>query len=215
MYVRTFAFLALACLALPASADKSAGLRPGKADLIVIHATSGPICSDDKTVVFTPAPVSPTDAQDLLAFIQNEGSNSIHYVIGRKGDVAIGAPETDWAQHAGSKAVNQRSIGIELVNRGDGIEPFTPEQIEALTRLVKDIRTRNTIPLAGIIRHSDVDQRNCTCGGVPYRRRVDPNTAFDLDAFRKSVALPEEKLGASRYPVTTKAPTLEQCGGRS
>jgi len=215
MHLRAFAFLALACLASPASADKSAGLRPGKADLIVIHATSGPICADDKTIVFTPAPLSPTDAQDLLAFIQNEGSNSIHYVIGRKGDVAVGAPETDWAQHAGQKAVNERSIGIELVNRGDGIEPFPAEQIEALTKLVKDIRTRNTIPLAGIIRHSDVDLRTCTCGGVPYRRRVDPNTAFDLDALRKAVALPEEEPGASTYPVTTKPPTLAQCGGRS
>jgi N-acetyl-anhydromuramyl-L-alanine amidase AmpD len=215
MHLRALAILALTGLALPAAADKSAGPRPGKADLIVIHATSGPICSDDNTVVFTPAPLSPTDAQDLLTFIEKEGTNSIHYVIGRRGDVVVGAPETDWAQHAGQKAVNQRSIGIELVNRGDGVEPFPPEQMEALTKLVREIRTRNTIPLAGIIRHSDVDLRNCACGGVPYRRRVDPNTAFDLDAFRKSVALPEEKLGKAKFPTATKAPTPEQCGGRS
>ena len=50
--------------------------------------------------------------------------------------------------------VNSLSIGIELDN--DGFEPFPDVQIDALLRLLGDIRQRQRIPIANFVGHADV-----------------------------------------------------------
>jgi N-acetyl-anhydromuramyl-L-alanine amidase AmpD len=122
---------------------------------------------------------------------------SIHYMVGRDGAVATGVPETIAATHA--SGWNQRSIGIELVNNGDGRDPFPPPQIAALVRLVQAIRQRHpAITPARVLRHSDVDRSTFSetrhgpgCGA--FRRKEDPGPAFPWPEFTAAI----ERLSAT------------------
>lgn len=189
---------------------KRGGIRSHAVDMIVLHAISGPKCDENGRVQFTGAPpVDGNDAEFYLAkMVADQRQVSIHYVIGRNGDRAVGVPENLIAYHAGNPDVNGRSIGIELVNNGDGKDPFPPAQIDALVKLIKELRSRYSISLAGIVRHADVDQRVCVCPwpdqampqGTPavataYARRSDPGAAFPFDQVRAAVAFPGETLG--------------------
>ena len=94
--------------------NESAGLRPGKADLIVIHATSGPICSDDKTVVFTPAPVSPA-------------RSFVHATPGAPATVKVRqvAPSSvEWTSRRSAT-----SLEIEIVSRQPPSEELRPQLV--------------------------------------------------------------------------------------
>jgi N-acetylmuramoyl-L-alanine amidase len=92
------------------------------------------------------------------------GPISPHYMIERDGSVTQFVEEGKRAFHAGKSwwngetDINSHSIGIELVNPGHdkGYLDFTPEQMESLSKLVKDILTRNDIPPHRILGHSDV-----------------------------------------------------------
>ncbi len=201
-------------LAGPGDAEprKTAGAeRPGPVNLIVIHAVGGPICVAGQ-VAFDPIPFADTDAADWKAYLEKQPVTGIHYVVGRSGAVAASIPEDQIANHA-SRA-NPRSIGIELVNRGDGIEPFPEEQVAALIDLVKQIRARHSVPLAGIVTHADVDQRTCMCGEVSYRRRVDPGPKFPLERVRSEAALPDEEMGVAAYTPMTGAVDGDLCANR-
>jgi N-acetyl-anhydromuramyl-L-alanine amidase AmpD len=70
-----------------------------------------------------------------------------------------------------------RSIAIELVNDGDGRDPFAAAQIDALVALLKDIVRRHGIARAGIVRHSDLDRSMLPCA-PQQRRKVDPGDAY-------------------------------------
>jgi len=117
---------------------------------------------------------------------------SIHYVIDRAGAVASGIPEVLAASHA--VGWNQRSIGIELVNNGDGLDLFPQSQIASLLRLIQDIRSRHPdIVPERVLRHSDVDRtmfagarhgRECSA----YRRKLDPGEAFPWDDFKRALS---------------------------
>lgn len=103
-----------------------------------------------------------TDASHLSWLCSPESGVSAHYLVGVHGDVWRLVPEALKAWHAGESAmpwewpgkpkdwkgtdVNQRSIGVELVNPGDGVTPFTEEQYLALAWLVPDIISRIHYP---------------------------------------------------------------------
>jgi N-acetyl-anhydromuramyl-L-alanine amidase AmpD len=208
-------------------AARTGGPRQRPIDMIVIHSLSGPTCTDDGRVRYTLAPpVAGNDAEYYLAKMETGPRQvSIHYVIGREGTVARGVRENIIAYHAGNPDVNGRSIGIELVNDGDGKDPFPAAQVDALVRLIKDIRTRYSIPLAGIVRHADVDQRICTCpwteqeqlvsegkGIVGYPRRPDPGAAFPFDLVRSAVAQPGETLGHLDFVRLNGLASKDACG---
>ncbi|MBP7775592.1 MAG: N-acetylmuramoyl-L-alanine amidase [Acidobacteria bacterium] len=88
---------------------------------------------------------------------------------------------------------NQRSIGIELVNNGDGVDPFPPPQVDALVTLVDAIRRRHPgIDASRVLRHSDVDHSTFPVasfgqGCSAFRRKEDPGEAFPWDAFRAAL----------------------------
>lgn len=77
---------------------------------------------------------------------------SAHYVVTNGGGVYRLVPESMKAWHAGKGRLpwetcpdydfNHRSIGIEIVNPGDGVTPFTEAQYRALAWLVPDIVRR-------------------------------------------------------------------------
>ncbi len=76
------------------------------------------------------------------------------------------------AWHAGAgrwrglNDINSVSIGIELDN--DGTEPFAPNQIDALIKLLIDLCARHDMPRSAVIGHSDM---------APARKK-DPGILF-------------------------------------
>ena len=83
-------------------------------DAVIVHSLGGPDCHDG---VRTFQRVE-GDARFWVQRFRTLPIVSIHYVIGRDGDVQAGVPESRAATHA--IGWNQRSIGIELVNNADG-----------------------------------------------------------------------------------------------
>ena len=112
-------------------------------------------------------------AERALRTLTNPSSQvSAHYLIERNGDIVQLVDERLRAWHAGTSRwgttvdVNSASLGIELDN--DGHEPYAPAQIDALLRLLADIRKRHHVPAANVLGHAD----------VAPRRKVDPGPLF-------------------------------------
>jgi len=102
---------------------------------------------------------------------------SAHYCIEEDGTLWRLVPESRRAWHAGlsswqgQSGVNDRSLGIELVNPGHewGYRVFPEAQMAVLLELLAVLRVRWRIPRAGIVGHSDV---------APLRKE-DPGELFD------------------------------------
>jgi N-acetyl-anhydromuramyl-L-alanine amidase AmpD len=178
-------WLALMCgAALVAGGAASAatgGTPRSKVHGIIIHSVSGPSCEGNR-VVFSGAP---GDAQRWKRFFDHHPFLGIHYIVDRNGTVAASTPEHRNANHA--LGHNDGTIGIELVNEGDGSEPFNDAQIEALIALIKSIRTRHVIALSDIRGHSDVDSRTFRCNGQTVKRKVDPGSNFPWERVRAAL----------------------------
>jgi N-acetylmuramoyl-L-alanine amidase len=102
---------------------------------------------------------------------------SCHWLIDVDGTVYRLVDEALRAWHAGqsfwagTRDVNSRSIGIELVNPGHelGYPPFPPAQMDALAALAQGILKRHPIPRHRVLGHSD----------VAPTRKIDPGEKFD------------------------------------
>lgn len=101
---------------------------------------------------------------------------SAHYLIDEGGTVHQLVAEHRRAWHAGVACwrgetnINDRSIGIELVNPGHefGYGAFPEAQIAALVPLCLDILSRHPIPARNVVGHSD----------VAPTRKLDPGELF-------------------------------------
>ncbi|HEY0326002.1 MAG TPA: N-acetylmuramoyl-L-alanine amidase [Allosphingosinicella sp.] len=124
-----------------------------------------------------------------------EAGVSAHYLVTRTGEVVRLVPEERRAWHAGRSYwrgltnVNDDSIGIEIDNPGhsNGYEPFPEAQIDALIRLVADIKQRHNITRGNVVGHSDV---------APARKR-DPGELFpwgQLARLRLALPRPSKNL---------------------
>ncbi|MEZ5908078.1 MAG: N-acetylmuramoyl-L-alanine amidase [Hyphomicrobiaceae bacterium] len=199
--------IALAAASLTAwtsTADAvSRGPRRATVDTVIVHTISGPdhTCRKGR-VEFSGAP---GDAARWKRFFERHPFLSIHYVIDREGRIAASVPELQIANHALDN--NDTSVGIELVHQGDGVEPFPKAQIDALIRLVRDIRKRHTIPLENVKGHSDVDTRTFRCGGRIEKRKQDPGANFPWPQVRAALA--------GRRPVVPVALTDTPVKGRA
>ncbi len=121
-------------------------------------------------------------AKTVKWFCMKGSSGSAHYVIDRDGTVYQLVPDNKSAWHAGkswlpdaeikSGSVNNRSIGIELVNKGDGQTIFPPEQMESLRELVIDLKSK--YPIAYVLGHKE----------VAPGRKDDPADNFDWSFVR-------------------------------
>jgi N-acetyl-anhydromuramyl-L-alanine amidase AmpD len=81
-----------------------------------------------------------------VATLQNDSGKSVHYIIDADGSrVGQFRPETDTTWHAGNYYYNETSIGIEHV--GYASKTYTKELYAASEALVKDIRTRWSVPI--------------------------------------------------------------------
>ena len=100
-----------------------------------------------------------------------------HYLIDEDGTTHSLVAEEHRAWHAGVSSwrgrhnVNDRSIGIELVNPGHGFgyRRFPTDQMAALAKLAASILARHPIPSRNVVGHSDV---------APLRKQ-DPGELFD------------------------------------
>ena len=103
--------------------------------------------------------------QDIDRWHKQRGWNGIgyHFVVYLDGSVHEGRPLAQVGAHC--KGHNQRSIGVCYVggldHNGNPADTRTPEQKDALLRLLTDLRSR--FPLATIHSHRDFAQKACPC----------------------------------------------------
>jgi N-acetylmuramoyl-L-alanine amidase len=137
--------------ARPLSADND---LPPQIDTIVLHATELPVYELVEAV-----------------FMSLDYKVSSHYTIDRDGTIYSHVDESQRAWHAGASLMpdgrqraNDFSIGIELVNANDGIDPYPKSQVASLKALIDDIRSRHTIN--HLVSHAEI--------ATPPGRKSDP-----------------------------------------
>ncbi|HYZ33367.1 MAG TPA: N-acetylmuramoyl-L-alanine amidase [Crenalkalicoccus sp.] len=117
-------------------------------------------------------------AGEALARLRDTAARvSSHYVVEEDGAVWRLVPEERRAWHAGISfwrgrtRLNDRSLGIEVVNPGHefGYRPFPALQMAALCDLCLDLLARHPIAARDVVAHSDI---------APDRKQ-DPGELFD------------------------------------
>ena len=159
----------------PLHARKTGSPRTEAIDMVVLHSTGGPTC-DARTG--KPIWVAAGTLDENMRHIQAHAELGIHYMIDRDGELRASVPEEQVAHHV--FRFSGRSIAIELINDGDGVDAFPAAQLTRLVTLLQDIRARRGIVREGIKRHSDLDRAPMACDRT-QRRKVDPGAAFPYD----------------------------------
>lgn len=129
-----------------AAADENVESRPSgvKIDCVVLHATAGGLSGT------------------LATFENPESGRSAHYVVARNGKLFQMVEEKDLAHHAGASSYQDRrdfnrfSIGIEMVNLNDGIDPWTADQFEVVVDLVSYLVEKYQIERQWVVTHADI-----------------------------------------------------------
>ncbi|GMV37378.1 MAG: hypothetical protein AMXMBFR61_18860 [Fimbriimonadales bacterium] len=142
--------------------------RGATVDTIVLHATGG------------------TSFVGAVRWLCDPASRvSAHFVIGKKGELAKLVPLSRAAYHAGrsrlpdgSGGVNRRSIGIELVNRNDGDDPYPLAQLSRLETLLAELM--RAFPIRWLVSHASI--------ALPAGRKTDPR-GLDVQALARELGL--------------------------
>jgi len=179
--------LVLAALTVPsgdAEARHTGNVRTEAIDMVVIHSTGGPTCD---AVTGKSIWVGAGTLKENLRQIEADPKLGIHYMIDRDGTLRASVPEDQLVHHVFH--YSGRSIAIELINEGDGHDPFPDAQLAALVKLLRDIKQRRGISRDGIKRHSDLDHALLSCDRT-QRRKVDPGAAFPYQSILDRVFQP-------------------------
>ena len=147
--------------------DRPAGTR---VDLLILHYTG-----------------MPTAEGALIRLCDPAAQVSAHYTVDEDGTAYRHVAEEKRAWHAGvsywhgARDINDRSIGIEIVNPGHefGYRAFPEAQIAAVIVLGRAIVSRHRIPAHRVLGHSD----------IAPKRKMDPGELFPWQR------LAEEGLG--------------------
>jgi len=144
---------------------------------------------------------------------------SAHYMVDEDGTVLRLVGEERRAWHAGlsewrgHENINQRSIGIEIVNPGHefGYRPFPAAQMKMVATLCRDILARHpTIPARNVVGHSDI---------APTRKE-DPGEMFNWQTLStlgiglwpkhdpRHLPVPAESLAYYGYDITIMGKTI-------
>ncbi|MDB5095959.1 MAG: N-acetylmuramoyl-L-alanine amidase, family 2 [Cyanobacteria bacterium RYN_339] len=117
-------------------------------------------------------------AQSTANFFADPKSKvSAHFVVDRDGSVIRCVADDKRAWHAGKSAfngvndVNTFSLGIEIANVGDNVEPYPEAQVTSVVKLVAYLAKSHDIPMANVTRHRDV--------ALPAGRKTDTSDNFD------------------------------------
>ncbi len=167
---------ALTVTATDTEARRTGGVRSQVIDMVVIHSTGGPTCD---AATGKPIWVQAGALEENLRDIEAHPKLGIHYMIDRDGTLRASVPEDRVAHHV--YRFSGRSIAIELINDGDGRDPFPDAQLATLVNLLRDITRRRGVARAGIKRHSDLDHTLLPCDRT-RRRKVDPGAAFPYES---------------------------------
>lgn len=104
-------------------------------------------------------------------FTMPESKVSCHFTVGKDGSIVQMVMEQMRGWHAGAstdahgrKNVNDFSIGIEIVNKGDGKDPYTEDQLDAVESLVAVLV--RWYPIRQIVSHEYIAE--------PQGRKNDP-----------------------------------------
>ena len=133
------------------------GLQKNTRQFIIVHDTA----SGNATL------------NNILRFFALSNSVSIHYVIGKAGEVVQMVSENNVAWHCGVSKwdgitfMNRCSIGIEVLSDG---KEYTQAQRIATWELCKDIMKRNKIQTHNVLRHADI--------AMPRGRKQDISLPF-------------------------------------
>ncbi len=139
-------------------------------DAIVLHHTAG------------------STASGAASALNSRGLSS-HYVIDKDGTIYQMVGDEKRAYHAGAgsirgdgRDVNDRSIGIEIVNLGNGSDKYTEAQYKALEKLLPYLTHKYNIPTKNIVGHSQI--------GNPERpaSRPEPSRNFDWNRIHRAVS---------------------------
>ena len=139
-----------------------------------------------------------TAEEALTRLLDPAAKVSAHYLIDEAGVITALVPEERRAWHAGEAAwlgasdINDRSIGVELVNPGHefGYRPFPEAQMVACEALLRDILARHAIAPERVLGHSD----------VAPDRKTDPGELFDWERLARA--------GIGRWPEAQPAKSL-------
>jgi N-acetylmuramoyl-L-alanine amidase len=121
---------------------------------------------------------------------------SAHYIVGQDGALVQMVPDTDAAWHAGTAAMNARSIGIEHVARlGDRI---TPRQSRTSVALLRWLMWTYRIPQEHVIPHCIIKPTSC-CGDLfaEFGGGAAKSSAEQQAALRKWMVVNAVELPAS------------------
>jgi N-acetylmuramoyl-L-alanine amidase len=152
-------------------------------DLLILHYTGMETCQ-----------------QAIDRLCDPEAKVSSHYLVDEDGTVHCLVTEDKTAWHAGQSCwegkigMNQRSVGIEIVNPGheNGYREFPEAQVAAVEALALDILSRHPIPKRMVLGHSDI---------APMRKE-DPGELF-----------PWERLAAKGIGLWPKQTEMEPVSG--
>jgi len=176
--------------------------RPLEAiDLVVIHCTELPDLATAR------------EYGERVVYTGTGTGNSGHYYIDRDGSVEQWVPDDRVAHH--TRGFNERSIGIELVNRGRYpnwfaseqqrmTEPYPLEQIHSLLALLRSLSA--TLPsLQWIAGHESLDTSVVPASDAPaleVRRKCDPGPLFPWDTVHAAVMLRRIEPGFAPKPTS-------------
>jgi N-acetylmuramoyl-L-alanine amidase len=167
----------------------------------------------------------PSAAAALARLCDPDAKVSAHWFIDEDGTTTALVPEQRRAWHAGVSfwrgvgQLNDRSIGIELVNPGHafGYRPFPEAQLAALIALCRDILARHPIPARNVVAHSDIapDRKQDPGELFPWARLAQAGIGlWPGPAPEEAVGLPAIGPGAAGVQVAALRRGLRRIGYR-
>jgi hypothetical protein len=165
--------------------------RTSKVETVIVHCTGGLHDSCDVSKSYKSGTVTGIvrefrNAADLHeADPANNIKKSIHYIVGRDGTVVRMVPEDRVAYH--NYRNNQKYIGIELINNGDGNDPYPLDQVNAIAELLAEILRCHGLDSNDVLGHGDVDTRMNNNCHPPRPRRTDPGSNFPWEVVRTRI----------------------------
>jgi N-acetylmuramoyl-L-alanine amidase len=176
--------------------------RPaGSIELAVIHCTELPDLATAR------------EYGERIVYPESRTGNSGHYYIDRNGMTEEWVPPGRVAHHV--RGMNERSLGIELVNRGrypdwyhsgrqEMTETYPVAQIEALVALLRALSQRHP-NLHWIAGHDSLDRDQVAASDDPtarVRRKLDPGPLFPWEELLGAVPLEFLRAGMVEQDVS-------------
>lgn len=137
-------------------------------------------------------------------FTRPSAKVSSHYIVDRTGYIVRSVPDELRSWHAGRSTfqgvgnVNDYSIGIEICNLGDSLEPYSDAQYDGLIQLMAHLVEKYNIPMDRITRHRDIS--------IPPGRKIDTSNNFSVQRVLDGIQAVQR--GTYRAPQNTSQPNV-------